>query len=169
MDLVIAGNDALAADTVASELMGFRPEGVSHLKLIAKRGLGEINSSMILISPKDYLKWKKIFKPSPSKISFHYPGIVIHEDGACSGCLSTLIIFLKKNQTKLKDFYLEDGCIHIGVGKNLDSIPKGSIIIGNCASRIKNKGHFIRGCPPVSSEILNSLYLGPFSSVSDDK
>ncbi len=79
------------------------------------------------------------------------------------------MIFLKKNQTKLKDFYLKDGYIHIGVGKNLDSIPQGSIIIGNCASRIKNKGRFIRGCPPVSSEILNSLYLDPFPSENDDE
>lgn len=157
MDLVIIGNNALLTDAVATELMGFNPKEIPHLRLIAEQNLFEINSSTISISPKDYLKWKKNFEPSPSKISLNFPDIVIHEDGACSGCLSTIMIFLKKHHTMLKDFYLEDRQLHIGAGRNLDNIPSGTILIGNCTSKIKNKGIFIRGCPPVSSEILNSL------------
>ncbi len=42
MDLVIAGNDALATDAVATELMGFCPEDIPHLRLIAERGLAQL-------------------------------------------------------------------------------------------------------------------------------
>lgn len=157
MELVIVGNDPLATDRVATELMGFNPEDVPHLRLIAERGLGKKDYSGISIFPEDYLKWRKGFKPPPSKISFYYPDIIIHEDGACSGCLSTLMIFLKNNYTILKNFYLKDGKIHIGIGKNLGGVPSGTILIGNCTLKIKKQGPFIRGCPPVSSGILNSL------------
>jgi uncharacterized protein (DUF362 family) len=39
--IVFAGCDAMAVDTIASYFMGFTPQKLPHLKLAAKNGLGE--------------------------------------------------------------------------------------------------------------------------------
>lgn len=155
--LVVIGNDPIAADAVASRLMGLRPQDIPHLRLGAERGLGEIELSNISVTPKDYLKWESPFEPPPSRLSFFFPDVVIHEEGACSACISTLYLFLIHYREGLSRYYLEDGKVHIVVGKNQTNFPEGAIRIGNCASENKERGISIRGCPPVCSQILNKI------------
>lgn len=158
MGLVLIGDNALSTDAVASRLMGFDPKSIPHLKLSAEKGLGEIELNRILIEPEDYMRWEKPFEPPPSKLSLNFPGIIIHEDGACSGCSSTLLIFLKNYYPKLSNhIILDKGSLHIGIGKNLINCPKGTILIGNCTSNLKKRGLFIKGCPPVGSQIWDIL------------
>ncbi|NWF93669.1 MAG: DUF362 domain-containing protein [Syntrophaceae bacterium] len=155
--MIVVGNHALSADAVASRLMGFDPERVPHLKLSAERGLGEIEPEKILIQPDDYLKWRMPFDPPPSELSIPFPDIVVHDEGSCSACLSTLLVFLQHYHSSLAGYRLEDERIHIGVGKNLKACPEGTILIGNCTHAIRERGIFIQGCPPVASQMLLSL------------
>jgi uncharacterized protein (DUF362 family) len=157
MGIVLVGNNPLSTDAVATRLMGFDPEEVSHLKLSFEKGLGEIRLKKISIEPKDYLKWENPFDPPPSKPFISFPDIVVDDEGSCSACLSTLLVFLQSYHSVLNDYRLRDGKIHIGMGKHLSSCPKGTILIGNCVSRMKRNGTFVRGCPPVSSQILEIL------------
>jgi uncharacterized protein (DUF362 family) len=159
MGMILVGDNALSTDAVAARLMGFAPEAVPHLKLSAKRGLGEIDLAKISVEPKDYLKWCAPFEPSPSKLSIPFPDIVVHDEGSCSACLSTLLVFLQEYHSNLTDYRLEDKNIHIGIGKYLNACPKGTILIGNCASKMRGKGIFIQGCPPVGSQIADSLKI----------
>ncbi len=154
--IIVVGNNALSADAVAAQLMGITPESVPHLRLSAERGLGSIQTQHISIEPQDYLKWKVLFDPPPSKLSISFPGIVVHDEGSCSACLSTLMLFLQ-NDPPLTDYRLQDGKIHIGIGKHLTDCPEGTILLGNCASKMKGKGIFVQGCPPVSSEAFRRL------------
>ena len=39
--IVFAGADVMAVDTIASYFMGFNPQNIPHLKLAAENGLGE--------------------------------------------------------------------------------------------------------------------------------
>ncbi len=157
MGLVLVGDNALSADVVAARLMGFDPESIPHLRLTAEKGMGEIDLREILIEPEDYMKLEKPFDPPPSKLSLNFQGIVIHEDGACSGCLSTLLVFLKNYYPKLSDQILDKGSLNIGVGKNLTICPKGTLLVGNCTSNLKKNGVFVKGCPPVGSQIWDAL------------
>jgi uncharacterized protein (DUF362 family) len=155
--IIVVGHNALSADAVASRLMGFDPEGVPHLKLSAEKGLGEIEIERISIEPRDSLKWESPFDPPPSKLSIPFPNIIVHDEGSCSACLSTLLVFLQDYHSRLTDYRLEDENIHIGIGKHLNACPKGTILIGNCTSKMKSKGIFIQGCPPVGSQIFSTL------------
>jgi uncharacterized protein (DUF362 family) len=157
MGLVLVGNNALSTDAVATRLMGFDPECIPHLKLSAEKELGEIDLKKISIEPKDYLKWENHFDSPPSKLSIHFPGISVHDEGSCSACLSTLLVFLRNYHSLLFDHCLKNEDIHIGLGKYLNRCPKGTILIGNCTSKLKKRGIFIQGCPPVASQILNAL------------
>ena len=155
--VVVVGTNALSADAVASRIMGFEPESIPHLKLSALKGLGEIKTQNILVKPRDYLKWKSPFEPPPSRFSIPFQDVLVHDKGSCSACLSTLIILLQNHYSKLGGFRLQDGHIHIGIGKNLEDCPKGTILIGNCTAKVREKELFVQGCPPVASEILRVL------------
>jgi len=157
MGVVIAGNNALSADAVAARLMGFDPEAIPHLRLSAGKGLGEIQPGRISVEPQDYLKWEVSFAPPPSRLSIPYPDVRVYDEGSCSACLSTLLVFLNEYHERLKDYRLDDRKFHIGIGKNLNGCPKGTLFIGNCASKMKRKGIFVQGCPPVSSRIWEVL------------
>jgi uncharacterized protein (DUF362 family) len=161
MGLIVVGNNALSADAVAARLMGIAPETVPHLKLSAERGLGEIDLRKILIHPKDYMKWEAPFDSPPSRLSIPFPDVIVHDRGSCSACLSTLLVFLQRYHSELTDYRLEDEKVHIGIGKHLKDCPDGTILIGNCASRMKRKGIFVQGCPPVSSQIMDTLKNRP--------
>jgi uncharacterized protein (DUF362 family) len=155
--LVLAGDNAVATDAVASRLMGFDPEQIAHLKLCAEKGMGEVALGNLEIRPRDYLKWETPFEGPPSKLSFSYPDILVYDQGSCSACLSTLLVFLQKYQSKLSPFYLEDGKVHIAIGKHVKDCPEGTLFIGNCTLKHRGRGLFVQGCPPVASTIMKKL------------
>lgn len=158
MRTLVVSDHALSADAVASRLMGFNPESIPHLKLCSEKGLGEIHLENLSVKPKNYLQWESPFEPPPSQFSIPYPDVRVYDEGACSACLSTLIVFLKKYHAKLNPYYLDDQKIHIGIGKKLEHCPKGALLIGNCTSKKKRQGIFIQGCPPVASHIARTLF-----------
>jgi uncharacterized protein (DUF362 family) len=157
MGIVLVGNNPLSTDAVATRLMGFDPKKVPHLKLSAKKGLGEIQLKKISIQPEDYLKWEAPFNPPPSKLTIPFPDIIVHDEGSCSACLSTLLVFLQDYHSLLSNYRLQDKKIHIGIGRHLNTFPKGTILIGNCTLKMRSKGIFAQGCPPVASQILSTL------------
>jgi len=77
--------------------------------------------------------------------------------GPCSACLSTLIVFLQNHHSKLGSFRLQDGYIHIGIGKDLKVYPKGTILIGNCTAKGREKKN--------SSRVPTSGFRDPANSV----
>ncbi|MCX8116955.1 MAG: DUF362 domain-containing protein [Desulfobacterota bacterium] len=156
--IIVASLHALSADAVASRLMGFDPESIPHLKLCSEKGLGEIHLQNLSVQPQNYLRWEDPFEPPPTKFSIPYPDVIVYDEGACSACLSTLIVFLQKYHPELNPYRLEDRKVHIGIGKKLDRCPKGALFIGNCTSRRKKEGLFIQGCPPVASHIARRLF-----------
>lgn len=157
MGIVLVGRNPLSVDAVASRLMGFNPESISHLKLCSERRMGEIRLQNIIVQPADYLKWESPFEPPPSQFSIPYPDVMVYDEGSCSACLSTLIVFLKKYHSILTPYYLDDKKIHIGIGKHLNRCPQGTLLIGNCTSKKKKRGIFIQGCPPVALHIARTL------------
>lgn len=157
MGLVLVSDSPLSADAVASRLMGFSPEEIPFLFLSAELGLGEIQLQNISVEPQDYLKWEDPFELPPSKFSIPFPDVTVYDEGSCSACLSTLLLFLQKYHQQLDDYRLNDNKVHIGIGKYLNACPDGTVLVGNCTSNIKKRGIFIKGCPPVSSEIMRTL------------
>jgi uncharacterized protein (DUF362 family) len=157
MGVIIAGNDALSADAVAARLMGLNPLAIPHLKLSAEKGLGEVRRRGMSVEPKDYLKWEIPFALPPSRLSIPYPDVMVYDEGSCSACLSTLLVFLNDYHARLTDYHLPDGKIHMAIGKNLNHCPKGTLLIGNCTSKMKRTGIFVQGCPPVASNIWETL------------
>ena len=158
MGAVVISENALSADVVASRLMGFDPREIPHLRLCHEYGLGETRLDRISVDPPDFLMWKDPFEPPPDRISISYPDVVVYDRGSCSACLSTLMVFLQGQRHRLDEYRLKDDKFHVGIGKYLQEFPEGTVLLGNCTQRFKDRGVFIQGCPPISSQILETLH-----------
>ncbi|MCS7120246.1 MAG: DUF362 domain-containing protein [Nitrososphaerota archaeon] len=64
MDLIIAGLDPVAVDTISALIMGFDPKKVRHIALAAKKGLGICDPNNIRVIGEPVEKVRKEFKPS---------------------------------------------------------------------------------------------------------
>jgi len=96
MDLVIAGRDMVALDTVAGLIMGYRPEEVPTTVLAAQMGLGTAALSGIVIAGLPWESVQRRFKRcSESEILKEVPpGSLRIGGGTCSGCQNTIIAVL---------------------------------------------------------------------------
>ena len=156
LGLVVAGTDAFAVDSIACRLMGLCAEDIPHLRMGAERGYGLIDIEKIKIHPETWMNLVSPFSPPPDNLSIEFPEFNILDKNSCSACQSTLILFLKKYGKVIPDYFPENTDINIAIGKGHDKVPKNTICIGNCMAKFKQK-KFVKGCPPVGSEILKTI------------
>ncbi|MFQ6082967.1 MAG: DUF362 domain-containing protein [Candidatus Aminicenantia bacterium] len=81
MNLIIAGFDAVAVDSVGSEVMGISPSEVKHLVLAEKDGLGHSNLKEIIVLGEKIEDVKRPFKRPIGKIFFYLTGIIQYKIG----------------------------------------------------------------------------------------
>ncbi|NIA06516.1 MAG: DUF362 domain-containing protein [Actinobacteria bacterium] len=155
--LFVAGEDCLAVDAVAAHLMGFEPTKIPHLRLAAEQNGGCIDLDKIETEPTELDGLVNRFKPAPTELSVEYPGVVVHDCDSCSACLSTVVMLLERYHSELLDYAGPDKKVHIAMGKSVEDVPAGTLLIGNCTANKKAQGLFIKGCPPVASEILAAI------------
>ncbi len=66
LNLIICGDNAVAADSVTASILGYKPARIKHLGLAAKNGLGPVNLDVIDI--KGEKETKRKFKKAPGGI-----------------------------------------------------------------------------------------------------
>ncbi len=158
LGVVLAGVDAFATDSVACAIMGISAGDVPHLSMAAQRGLGVIDLNSISVLPGNWKDVQSSFELPPEKLSIEFSGFNILDQQSCSACQSTLLMFLKGHGKQLLDSRDDNKDIDIAIGKGHEQVPKGTLCIGNCTAKHKNRGVFVSGCPPVSSEILMEYF-----------
>jgi len=169
MGIVIVGVDPFACDAVAMRLMGIEPQEAPHLWLAAQRGYGVFDIDRIDVSPDDWLDAGVPFARPPKNLTIEYPNINILDENSCSGCQSTLLLFLKRFQEELADYFPEGEMINIAIGKGHEELPEGTLCIGNCTRMHKDVGMYVPGCPPVGSAIINAIKEnGPTKDADDE-
>jgi uncharacterized protein (DUF362 family) len=158
-DFALASLHPLGADVIACVLMGQNPEEVPHLRLVSERLNMPISPEKYRVIPENYKDFVTVYKKPPQEISITYPDVVVTDKGSCSACQSTVMLFLKRFKDDFKQYVLEDKKLHLAIGKGLvlEEIKEGTILIGNCTHRVKEKGLFISGCPPVPTRIYKTV------------
>ncbi len=168
LDVVVVGVDPFAADAVACGLMGFSALDVPYLRLGAERGYGIIDLEQLDIVPNHWRDWADPFARPPQNLEIQFPDVTVWDRNSCSACQSTLLLFLKNYRDQLFDYYPSDERpVNIAIGKGHDDLPERTLCVGNCMRNQKDKGIFVPGCPPVSSEILKALTGKPSVDSAD--
>ncbi|MBS7628768.1 DUF362 domain-containing protein [Candidatus Bathyarchaeota archaeon] len=79
LDLIVAGDNAVAADAVMANIMGYDPKKIMHLRLAFEKGLGPISLNDIDVRGEDLNSVRRDFKKAPrepySRVLAKIPGI----------------------------------------------------------------------------------------------
>jgi hypothetical protein len=157
LDVVVVGTDGFAVDSVACELMGTHAAEIPHLKLGADRGYGTIDLEKIRVYPDNWRLWADSFAKPPTDISIGFPDFNIMDENSCSACQSSLLLFLKCYGERVLEYFEKEKKIDVAIGKGHIKVPNGTLCIGNCTVKHKKRGTYVKGCPPVGSEILRAI------------
>ncbi len=160
--LVIASENCLAADTIAVKLMGFDPLNVYHLReavnqLKERDSRYDFEKDPITADPADYMQWGVSLQAPPQKVSLEYKNVLVEDKDSCSACLSTVLMFLKRYYNDFADYLSFEKPLRIAIGKTIGPQSGDTLLIGNCTLIQKESGIFIKGCPPVSSQIFKEI------------
>jgi len=155
LNAVVVGVDPFAADAVACALMGISAFDIPHLRMGAERGYGVIDLDTIDVSPANWRAVSQPFALPPKNLSIEFPNVSVFDSQSCSACQASLLLFLRKYGEQLFSGKSGAGKTPIAIGKGHDSLPAGTLCVGNCTAKFKEGRPFVPGCPPVVSEILN--------------
>ena len=157
LDVVLVGADAYAVDAAACVLMGTAADKIPHLRIGADRGYGSIDLEKIKVFPPDFRKWAAPFATPPTDISIGFPEFDIRDLNSCSACQSSLLLFLKGYGERILPYFPKDELVKVAIGKGHNTLPDGTLCIGNCTVKSAKNGIYVKGCPPVGSEILRAI------------
>ena len=157
-NVILAGKDPVAVDTVGSTIMGFDAKHeIPMLRGAEMAGLGIATLGQIEVVGTPIEKVKRPFKRGDIHLIGLDPRIEVYMGGACDGCLhftrTGLDVYLAN--PKLMEG-VEKITFIIGnnaeVPKELDHAPPKSyvFVVGDCTSKHKDRGIFLPGCASTS-------------------
>ena len=151
--LVVVGDDALVADRITCELMGFNPDEIQHLDLVGQR-LGNRHDAAT-VTPAHWKQWVIPFRRPKIDTRPCRPVLEIYNHKGCTSCQNALYRFLEHHYAQL-----EDGeNIRFSIGPEGPQCPPGTCYVGNCAASrdADQSGYHCNGCPPQERRIWETL------------
>jgi len=143
---IIVGRDPVMIDSFCSELIGYHPDDVDHLKYAKKIGVGKYYSSDVKVVELN-AENKPIIDMRRTNTADRYRNL-INEDAACSSCYSSLVYALHRIHGRVHI----NGKINIGQGfKGKNEKGFG---VGTCTQGFSK---CVQGCPPKATDIVKAL------------
>jgi len=153
MDLIVAGDDVVAVDTVCASLAGFDVEDLFHIRLAAEAGLGVADLKQINIFGEKIDAVKRPFIPFIEASKDLFAGATIIEKDTCTGCMGELVsLFIYLKEAGFAD-KLSELTLIAGTPEDVEGINATPLIIGKCAKEHREWGIFVPGCPPHGKKI----------------
>jgi len=159
MNVLVAGTNVAAVDTVAADLMGIGAHEVAMLRLVRQEGLGETDLAHIDVVGADPDRLRRPFARPVIGCMGAYDAVRVVEGGACSGCLSALRHALDKLGSEGAFAGREPVTLYVGrpmaERRNLRNVRGETWCFGSCAADLVYDTHrraelarFVPGCPP---------------------
>lgn len=172
MNLIIAGDDLVAVDTVLCQIMEIDPVDVDHIGCAQEMGLGTMNMEEIDIIGEKISNIKKKFKSPEEDIKkIEVPGFqMIFNETSCTGCRNTMYSVIKDMQEKQLLEHLHGLTAIVGEIDELPDIPQENLVlVGACTAKKKADGiRFAKGCPPRNYWIIEAICGTPQQSRGSD-
>ncbi|UCD70923.1 MAG: DUF362 domain-containing protein [Syntrophobacterales bacterium] len=162
MNLIVAGKDLVAVDSICGQIMGYKPEEVLITKFAAERGLGVMDNEMIELAGESLENVRRRFMRSVEDDPVEVDGFSLLFGGVtCTGCRNTVMSALvdMRNAGQLK--YLPGVTVITGDPDIPKAIPSDEIVaVGQCVPGDKRGRRFVRGCPPNNAYVVNAIIGG---------
>lgn len=154
--LLLAGDDAVAVDVIACELMGWQRR-TRYLQWAIEDGVGIGDRDRIECRGEPLTTLQRRFMTPAEELMQLLPGLQLDDQGACSGCRIAALAAIQRvrYQKLLKPLRLVYG----GEGA-LPPYDQGAdtIVVGDCACRAYDgEGRQIAGCPAFPPEIMAAV------------
>jgi len=176
MDLIVAGKDPVAVDTVLLQIMGINPEEQRHAVLAEALGIGTMDMSRIEVVGEKIDKVKTFFKrPAEalqSILNLH-DFKLISDEKTCTGCRGAMYYFLKSTDDQGKIDQLKELTFVLGkhetAPREFSELNKEkTILVGVCTEQYKDLGRHVPGCPPFGSDIAGVALQGEAKQPYED-
>ncbi|MCK4791932.1 MAG: DUF362 domain-containing protein, partial [Desulfobacteraceae bacterium] len=162
MDLVIAGKDPVAVDTITGMIMGFEPGENETVNAAVKSGIGTADPNKIEVVGENISTVQREFKRTDEAIneliSIPEGFQLILAEKACTGCRNSVLVGLMG--MKARDLLDKAAGWTVVAGK-VDKLPevdrKHLLLVGKCTARFKNYGIFVDGCPPIAAYVAGGI------------
>lgn len=157
LNLICAGSDVVAVDSVCATIVGFDTRDILHVQLAAEANLGVADMSLIEV------RGEKIETVKTPFISFLqasrelFGAAKIIEKDTCTGCMGECVsTFIYLNKAGFHD-KLADLALVMGTPDETDILEENPVIIGRCAKEYRHQGIFVPGCPPHGMKITDAV------------
>ncbi len=154
LERIFLGNNPIEIDSLAADVLGYRPRDIPYIAYAADAGLGSCDLDAIEIKFLNHPS-KLIKLSAPPPVADRFP-CKINAQGACCVCMSNLVFALER----LKD----DGILssrftfHIGqLAKTTGDSGRTDIAVGKCVSRDLPVDLVIDECPPSANSIYKKV------------
>jgi len=161
MDLIVAGDDQVAVDTVLCQIMEIDPRQVLSIQYAEEMGLGTMDSGKIEIFGLKVQEVKRRFKSSEEDIKkIEVPGFqLLFNEKSCTGCRNTMYSVIKDMQTKGLLERLKGVKVVAGAMEELPDLnPNEMVLVGACTANARKEGiRFAPGCPPRNYWVIEAI------------
>lgn len=159
LNVLMAGTDAVAVDTVAARIMGIDPSEVLSLCLAQSMGYGVWDEREIKILGRSIEEVRHPFKRACAPLELDCEKIRFLDGEACNACRNGLRIALDRLRAVGVSFdKLPELEISMGSQARLsESSGYIQLPIGNCQKQYKYLPHYVPGCPPPSFLMADQL------------
>lgn len=162
MDLVLAGKDPVAVDTVTLLIMGIDPKRQKHAVLAENLGIGTMAMHEIEVVGERIEKVRRRFKTPTEAIqeSISLRDFrMISDEKTCTGCRGMMNYFLKRMDDQGKLDQVKQFTFVLGKHDSLPKLDKRkTVLIGLCTECYKGIGTYVPGCPPNSAKVVKAIF-----------
>jgi uncharacterized protein (DUF362 family) len=159
MNLILAGKDLVAVDSVCARLIGYKPEETLLTVNAAARGLGVMDPGEIEVVGEPLDKVKRRFLRSSEDHPVQVEGFsLIQGDMTCTGCRNTVLSALidMKNSDQL--MYLPGITVVTGGAPIPEEVPPDGIVtVGICMPEDRRSERHVKGCPPNNALVVQAI------------
>ncbi len=159
MNLIIAGKDLVAVDSVCARIIGYDPSETLLTVNAATRGLGVMEPENIDVIGESVSKVKRRFLRSVEDDPVKVDGFqLIHDEAACTGCRNTVMSALVDMRNADQLMYLPGVTVITGGAPLPERVPRDNIVtVGACMPEESRTEAHVKGCPPNNALVVKAI------------